>query len=78
MSDLAKHERAEAAQVYAPRSEQVRAQSIRLIENVIKAHVGKPEIEVLLALGGVCPFGSQWDRAVWVEEVRRLMGERNA
>lgn len=33
------------------RTSQVRAQSARLIENVIKAHAGKREIEVLLAIG---------------------------
>lgn len=79
MSDLAKHERAAAAQIYAPadnRAARVRADSARLIGNVIKAHVGKPEIEIYLAIGSVCKFTSRWDCAIWIEEVARLMGDR--
>jgi len=79
MADLAKHDRAAAAQIYAPadnRADRVRADSARLIENVIKAHVGKPEIEIYLAIGSVCKFTSRWDCAIWIEECARLMGDR--
>lgn len=79
MSDLAKHERAAAAQVYAPadnRASRVRADSARLIGNVIQNTRGKPEIEIYLAIGSVCKFTSRWDCAIWLEEVARLTGER--
>lgn len=80
MADLSHHERtANAQQIYAPagsRMDQVRAQSARLIENVIKAHVGKPEIDVYLAIGSVCPFGSRPDCIIWWDEAQRLMGDR--
>lgn len=46
------------------RTSQVRAQSARLIENVIKAHAGKREIEVLLAIGSICPFGDRRDQEI--------------
>lgn len=74
--DLSKVERATNAQAsHAPadnRASQVRAQSARLIENVIKAHAGKREIEVLLAIGSVCPFGDRRDQEIWREEASRL------
>lgn len=79
MADPAKHERAAAAQVYAPadkRAARVRADSARLIENVIHNTRGKPEIEVYLAIGSVCKFTSRWDCAIWIEECARLMGDR--
>lgn len=79
MSDLAKHERAAAAQAaYAPagsRADQVRATSARLIGNVLKNSTGRKEIEVYLAVGAVCPFTSKWDRAIWLEELERLKGQ---
>lgn len=79
MADLAKSERAAAAQIYAPadnRAARVRADSARLIENVIQNTRGKPEIEIYLAIGSVCKFTSRWDCAIWLEEVARLMDGR--
>lgn len=79
MADLTHHERtANAQSAYAhqhSRSDQVRAQAARLIENVVRNTAGRKEIEVYLAIGSVCPFTSKWDLAIWIEETHRLCAE---
>lgn len=54
-------------------ADQVRAISAAKIAEVLKATEGKREIEVLLAISAACPFGFKTDRAIWIEEVDRLM-----
>lgn len=54
-------------------ADQVRTIAIAKIEGVLRATEGEREIVVLLALGAACPFGFKGDRAIWVEEVHRLM-----
>jgi hypothetical protein len=77
MADLSHAERSQNATLaYAPagtRTDALRAQSARMIENVIKAHQGKPEIEIYLAIGSICPYSNKYDCAIWIEEVHRLM-----
>ncbi len=35
---------------------------------------GKSSIERSLAIGAACPFTSQWEKEVWLEEVRAMEG----
>jgi hypothetical protein len=71
--DLAKHERAEGAQVYVRGDVTERDKS--LIANVLRNV--PPGIDQDLALGAVCPYwpNQARERAAWIKEIRRQRGE---
>ena len=45
------------------------------IAGVIAAHKHAHEIEIVLAIGEVCPCTARWQREIWIDEVRRLIAE---
>jgi predicted enzyme involved in methoxymalonyl-ACP biosynthesis len=78
MADLTDEERtrnARAAYVPTDRNAVLRARYSRLIENVLRGTKGKPSIDILLALSGVCPAVSKGDVEIWLDEVHRALGE---
>ena len=46
------------------------------IERILELHPGKPDVDTWLAIGEVYDGGSRWQREVWLEEMRRLTGNR--
>jgi hypothetical protein len=56
-------------------TEQLRARCVAKIQQVVRANKGRKPVEIYLALGAACDVTSKWDRAVWIEEVHRIMGE---
>ncbi|HLJ43483.1 MAG TPA: hypothetical protein VKT12_04625 [Candidatus Binataceae bacterium] len=54
--------------------ESIQLQSIPVIEDVLKATAGKPEVEILLSLGAACPFTLQWEKQIWLAEIARRRG----
>jgi hypothetical protein len=78
--DLAKHERAVAAEVYRPRIEASKRDQA-LIASVFRAHPVQC-IDQHLALGGCCPYWQSQRREIenWLHEIarqRQLLEEGN-
>lgn len=79
MSDIAKHDRAQAATEAfisdSDRTPQVRDRSRAVALAVFRRMEGRREIDISLELGANCPWHSRHDKEIWKFEINRLEAE---
>jgi hypothetical protein len=44
---------------------------------IVEQYNGRPEIELLLALGEACPFTRWWECEIWLGEIDRIRRARS-
>jgi hypothetical protein len=55
------------------RRESVRRISRETVARVLATTKGQREIDVDLALGAACPFFSQWECDIWIDEIHQQL-----